>query len=252
VTDITAGEAVQSPAPLDALRAELDELRRRVAVNDEEIDVLQVEAATPKRKWYRQPSVLVSTLARRRHGHVQLRSGQHQCRPRDRGAGPPVGTDPAAAAGVGAVSGESGCIGRPRALVVGFDLPTAKRLATAAEGQSTSLLQKVGASKLIANIDFQSSDAAGGRVAYQRAVDLLRTPEQEVPPLIRDQQTVFAEIVWASDEFSFARNCQGARDHQAKAGQAYDRLPPDRVGGLTPSLDNLDRVLAAGCPPGIG
>lgn len=63
VADSPDGEVVPSPAPLDALRAEIDELRRRVAVSDDEIDMLQVEAATPERRWYREPGVLVSAFA---------------------------------------------------------------------------------------------------------------------------------------------------------------------------------------------
>jgi hypothetical protein len=56
MTELT-GEDEQPVGSPDALRAELDELRRRVAVNDEEINFLQVEAAGTKRKWYREPSV---------------------------------------------------------------------------------------------------------------------------------------------------------------------------------------------------
>jgi hypothetical protein len=57
------GEAEQPGGSLDALRAEHNELRRRMAVSDKAIDLLQVEAVRNKRKWYREPSVLVATLA---------------------------------------------------------------------------------------------------------------------------------------------------------------------------------------------
>jgi len=62
MTELTGGDKQPVASP-DALRAELDELRRRVAVNDEEINLLRVKAAGNKRKWYRDPSVLVATLA---------------------------------------------------------------------------------------------------------------------------------------------------------------------------------------------
>lgn len=56
-------EAEPPSGSLAVLRAELDDLRRRVAVSDQQINLLQVEAAASKRPWYREPSVLVSTLA---------------------------------------------------------------------------------------------------------------------------------------------------------------------------------------------
>jgi hypothetical protein len=56
-------EAKQPVGSLDAQQTELDEVRQQVAANDEKTDTLQVGAPGNKRKWYREPSVLVSTLA---------------------------------------------------------------------------------------------------------------------------------------------------------------------------------------------
>jgi hypothetical protein len=62
------------------------------------------------------------------------------------------------------------------ALMKAADLPGAKRLATEAEQQSTNALGKVYADHIIANIDFQIGDAAGGRALYRRMISLLQTP----------------------------------------------------------------------------
>jgi hypothetical protein len=59
-------ELTEEPEPpggsLAVLRAELDGLRRRVTLSDEEIDLLQVEAAASKHRWYRERQVPLETL----------------------------------------------------------------------------------------------------------------------------------------------------------------------------------------------
>ncbi len=194
---------------LDALRAELDELRRRVAVSDEEIDLLQVETAKNTRKWYREPSVLVAALALAVSvgafvvGQVNIISDR-QIQDRNRlsalieqlpAAFAQTREQPDAPADLFLVVGSaadlidklgpeastaSEKIAVAQALVGGFDLPRAKQLATAAEQQSINLREKIAADGIIANINFQIGDVEGGRDAYRRMISLVQTPQNEL------------------------------------------------------------------------
>jgi tetratricopeptide (TPR) repeat protein len=47
----------------DDLRAEVDQLKRRVQQNDDELDAMQIAAARGRAKWYREPAVLISVLS---------------------------------------------------------------------------------------------------------------------------------------------------------------------------------------------
>jgi hypothetical protein len=48
---------------VDAMRAEIDALRRGALQNDSEIDALQIAAARAERPWYAEPSLVLSVLA---------------------------------------------------------------------------------------------------------------------------------------------------------------------------------------------
>lgn len=66
-------------AALRALRDEVAEIRRRAAVSDEEIDLLQIESARPRRLWYRAGARPAQMSGRRRLiglcGGPQMRKG---------------------------------------------------------------------------------------------------------------------------------------------------------------------------------
>jgi hypothetical protein len=279
-----APEEVERPAgSLDALRAELDELRQRVVTSDEEIDLLQVDAARNKRKWYRDPSVLVAALALAASvvtfvvGQVNVTSDR-QIQDRNRLYAlieqlPPAevqlqekpGSSPAlvvliadsAAALLDKLGPEASTA--PEKIEVAFDLvsvgsdlPSAKRLAIEAEQQTTNTLEKIAAARIIANIDFQAGDAASGRTTYQRIVRLIQTPQKELDaPLLRDNQAFYIELSWATDEFSLAKNCQGAAEQLENAKQALNRQPPERIAGQTTALNNVANMVATRCPTGV-
>jgi hypothetical protein len=267
---------------LDALRAELDELRRRVAVSDEKMDLLPVEAAGNKRKWYREPSVLVAALALAISvgtfivGQVNVVSDR-QIQDRNRlsalieqlpsafaelQANSVASTDlvllvaGSAAALIDKLGPEASTVYEKievaGGLVAGADLPSARRLATAAAQQSTNLREKSLADHLIANINFQSGDVAGGREAYRRIITRIQTPQNEPdPPLVRDLLTVNMELLWANDEYFLARSCSGATEQLDKVRQILNRVSPDRVTVQTTNLSNLDKTVATGCPPAV-
>lgn len=276
-------EAERPVGSLDALRAELGELRRRVAISDEEIDLLQVEAAGNKRKWYREPSVLVAALAlavsvvtfvvgqvnvtsdrqiqdrNRLYALIeQLPTAQAQLREKPGSSTALVVLIADSAAALLDKLGPEASTAPEKIEVafdlvsVGSDLPSAKRLAIEAEQQATNVLEKTAAARIIANIDFQTGDAASGRTVYQRIIRLLQTPQKELDaPLLRDYQIFYFELYWATDEFSLAKNCQGATEQLKDAKQVLNRQPPDRVGALTTALNNTANVVATGCPTGV-
>jgi hypothetical protein len=279
MTEIAA-EGQQSIGPLDALRAELDHLRQRVAISDEEIDLLQLEAARNSRKWYREGSVLVAVLALIVSmgtlvvGQINIATDR-QIQDRDRLSAlieqlpaalaqarekPSSPADLVFLVAGGAadlidklgleMSTASEKIEVATALVVAFDLPRAKRLATDAERQSTNAREKILANQIIANINFQIGDFVGGRDVYRRVVGLLQTPQNELDSsLLRDYQMVHVELTWAGDELSLARNCQEAMKHTKNAKQALDRQPQDRVDPLRMSWENSTKTITAGCSP---
>jgi len=136
------------------------------------------------------------------------------------------------------------------ALMKAADLPGAKRLATEAEQQSTNALGKVYADRIIANIDFQIGDAAGGRALYRRMISLLQTPQNKLDsPSLRDLQTVNIELYWVGDELSTTKSCQVATEQLRNVRQILDRLPPAQIGAQTATLmNNTAKIMTASCP----
>lgn len=274
--------AARPPAgPLDALRPELNELWRRVMVSNQEIDLLQVEAAKNKRKWYHEPSVLVAAFAlavsvstfvvgqvnvvsdrqiqdRNRLSALieQIPGALAQAREKPGFSGDLVFLIAGSAAALIDKLGPEASTALEKievavALVEVADLPRAKQLAIAAEQQSTNVREKIAADRIIANINFQIGDAESGREIYQEIINLLQTPQDELDSsLLRDLRKFDIELLWASDEFSLAKNCWGAIEHLDNAKQALDRLPADRVLVQRTNLDNMAKVVTAGCSPG--
>ena len=271
-------------AEYDALRGEHDELRRRVAVSDEEIDLLQVEVAKNKRGWYKDPSVLVAALALAvsigafivsQVNIIAEREIQDRNRLSDLISELPVAyaeaeQQPTSASSnrvflisgiaadlIGKLDPEASTPGEKlevaRALAGASDLPTANWLATAAEQQSTNLREKIAAGAMIADIAFQAGDVAGGRDTYRRVVSSLQIPKNELDsPRIRDLQTFFIEVEWATDELFLAMSCEDATEHLRKAEEALNRLPPPQAEGQRPMLDYGVESVAEGCPSAVG
>lgn len=276
----TAAEADQPDGLFHTLRAQHDELRRQVAASGEEIDQLQVEVAKNKRNWYRNPSVLIATLAlvvsavtfgadqfdvysgHQRENRTRLSSLIEQL-PTDQAQNPTIAgnlvslhADSALALmdqlGPGA-STASEKIQVADALVKTYDLPNGKRLAVAAEQQATTVHEKAIAEGIIADIDFQTGDAASGRDLYRRIISLFQTPQKEADSsALRNLQTANVELAWASDEFPLARNCQGAMKQLQNAKRVLDLLPQDRVTAQTTALNNEIKVVNASCPTSVG
>ncbi|MGH3767084.1 MAG: hypothetical protein ACRDTX_18340 [Pseudonocardiaceae bacterium] len=267
---------------LDALRVELDELQRRVAVSDEKIDLFPIEAAANKRKWYREPSVLVAALAlvvsvgtfvvgqlnvisdreiqdRNRLSALieQLPSAFAQVQ-----ANSVASTDlvllvsGSAAALIDKLDPEASTVYEKVEVAIGLvggaDLPSARRLATAAAQQSTNVREKSLADCLIANIDFQIGDVAGGRDVYRKIITQIQNPQNEPdPPVVRDRLTANVELLWANDEFVFAKSCQGATEQLENAEQLLNRISPDQVTAQTANRSNLAKTVATGCPAAV-
>lgn len=280
MTEITR-KGEQSVGSLGTLRAELDEVRRRVAVSDEEIDLLQVEAARNKRKWYREPSVLVATFALVISictfvvGQVNIKS-ERQIEYRNQLTAllaqlPTALTEnwekPNTVANdlVQLVAGSAAeLIGKlhPEAstatekMVVasalfwsGGDMSLAKRLATAAEQQSIRAREKAAGAAVIGQISFLAGDFAGGRAAYRRAISLVQSPEAEVDsPVLRDIHKFNILSSWVSDEFSYTKSCSDATERLLEMKETLNRLPSDRTVAQKTSLDDLTKMVTAVCP----
>ena len=276
----TAAEADQPDGLFHTLRAQHDELRRQVAASGEEIDQLQVEVAKNKRNWYRNPSVLIATLAlvvsavtfgadqfdvysgHQRENRTRLSSLIEQL-PTDQAQNPTIAgnlvslhADSALVLmdqlGPGA-STASEKIQVADALVKTYDLPNGKRLAVAAEQQATTVHEKAIAEQIIADIDFQTGDAASGRGLYRRIISLFQTPQKEADSsALRNLQTANVELAWAGDEITLARNCQGGIEQLQNAKRVLDLLPQDRVTAQTTALNNEIKVVNASCPTSVG
>lgn len=274
------GEVEHLGGSLDALRAEHDELRRRVAVSDEAIALLQVEAAKNKRKWNREPSVLVATLAlvvsvgtfvvgqvnlitdRRIEDRNQLSTltdqlptaiAQNQEKPNSAANDLLLLLANNAAALIDKLGPEASTAPEKLevvgALVASGNLRAAKRLATMAEEQSTDESATAAADRIIADVDFQIGEVAAGRDMLRRIINLLQKPQNELDsPLLRDLGTFNTEVFWAGDEFSFAKSCPDATEQLKNAKQALDRLPPDRTVSQKTYLGNMTNIVTAGCP----
>lgn len=278
MTDIP-DESGQPGRSLDALRADHDELRQRVAVNDAEIGRL-LEATKNKRKWYSDPSVLIATLALVVSvitfiaGQLNLRSDR-QIQTRNQlsalieqlptfMAQDAQNPNSTAKDSLDLIAGTAATlIGRlgteestpseknevAEVLRRRFDLVRAKLLATAAEQQSTNVNDKIWAEKILAVIDFRAGDAAGGRDEYRKAIRVARTPQKELDsPLLRDALTLDIELAWISNEVLLAKSCQDATEQLRNAKQILDRLPSEQVGGHRTALDKVSKVVSTHCP----
>lgn len=267
---------------LDALRAELGELRRRVVVSDGEIDALQVQAAS-KRRWYRDPSVLVATLAlvvsistfavgqvniisdRRIQDRTHLSSLLAQLPAAETAQYQnPVSVSndlllliaSTAATLIEKLGPEESTASEKSevayALNLAGDLPTAKQLAAVADQQATNVREKDAAERIIANIDFETGDFVGGRDTYRRIVRLLLSPQTKIDsPALRTVWAVSTEAAWVNDEISFSNTCQNATEQLNNATRALDQLQPqDLVGiaGLRKYLDAATNRVIAKCP----
>lgn len=274
--------AEQSDGPVDVLRADVEELRRRVAISDEEIDLLQVEVAKNKRKWYREPSVLVATLALAVSmvafivGQVNIISDR-EIQDRNRLSAliqqlpdailqeqeKPSANDlvlliaGSAAALIDRLDPENSTADEKimvaGALIEGgaSDLPAAMRLATAAERQAVNAREKAAANHIIAHIDFLNGNTVSGRQVYQQAINLLQKPQDGLDSsLLRDLGTVSNELFWALDEFALAKSCPDATEHVRRVNQILDRAYGS--GGATnTNLGNVAKTVTttvtAGC-----
>jgi hypothetical protein len=270
--------------PVDALQADVEELGRRVAISDEEIDLLQVEVAKNKRKWYGEPSVLVATLALAVSiaalvvGQVNIISeGEIQDRNRlsaliqelptaiIQEQEKPSANDlvlliaGSAAALIDRLDPESSTADEKIMVAVALaegsasDLPAAMRLATAAEYQTANVREKAAADRMIAHIHFLNSDAVSGRQVYQRAINLLQKPQNGLDSsLLRDLGTISYELFWASDEFALAKSCPDATEHVRRANQILDRVYGSAAAANT-NLGKLAKTITtsvtAGCSP---
>jgi hypothetical protein len=268
-------------AEYDELRAEYGELRRQVAVNDQEIDLLQVEAAKYKRVWYRDPTVLVATFAlvvsvstflvgqfnvnsdRRIEDRNRLSALIEQLPTARQQA-----TQPGAFIDLMYLVAENALtlIDRlgPEAstaadkIEVAFaletgddsDLPSAKRLAITAEQQSNLVREKVAAELIIVHVDFLGNDAAGGRDAYRRALRLNQTPLPELDSLVLRTGTMISiELRWIADELFGANSCAKASEQLKNAMQLIGKIPPNRVNPvLRTGLDNSAKTVTEQCP----
>lgn len=266
--------------PVGTLRAELDEVRRRVAVSDEEIDLLQVEAARNKRKWYREPSVLVATFALIISiftfvvGQVNINS-ERQIEDRNQLTALLAQLPTALAENwerpntvasdlVQLVAGSAAeLIGKlppedstaiekmvvAGALIEGNNMLLAQRLATAAEQQSPRGTEKAAAAVVIGRISFLTADFVGGRAAYRRAISLIQLPEAELDsPIARDFQKFNILWYWVSDELSFSKSCHDATERLLEMNETLNRLPSDRIGPQKTSLDAHTKMVTAVCP----
>jgi FAD synthase len=82
---------------------------------------------------------------------------------------------------------------------------------------------------------------------------VLQTPQKEADsPILRNLQTVHVEYTWAGDEFSLARNCQGAMEQLQNAKRKLDLLPADRVTVEMTNINNETKLVSAGCPTSAG
>lgn len=251
----------------------------QTAVSDEGKELLQVEAATKKRKWYRESSVLVATFAlvvsvctfvigqvnvvsdRQIQDRYQLTALISQlsdalARAQNDPSSPSdlvLLTAGSAAELIDKLDPDASTatekIQVAGALVLGSDLPRAMPLLTAAERQSTNMREKISAIHLIAHINFQIGNSKSGRDEYMRMIKLLQAPQNELDSsLIRDALTTQVELWWAGDEFSFVKSCQDATEHLRNAKQILDRIPAHIVVGYRTNLDNAVKIVGVGCP----
>ncbi|MBV9144184.1 MAG: hypothetical protein JO115_25235 [Pseudonocardiales bacterium] len=246
-----------------------------MAVNGEEIGRLQLEAAKNKRKWHRDPGVLVATLALVVSvitfiaGQLNLRS-EREIQTRNQLSAlieqlPTLMAQDAqnpyssardsldliagtAATLIDRLGAEASTPSEKNevayALLTRLDLVGAKRLATAAEQQATNVTDKATAEKILAAIDFEAGDAPGGRDEFRKVISTVQTPQKELDsPLVRDLLTFDTELRWISDEVVLAKSCQDAAEQLRNATQILDRLPSEQFGAQRTALDNTSKTV---------
>jgi hypothetical protein len=272
--DAAADADVDEQSPIETLRADLAELERRLMVNDHEIDVLQVAAARRERKWFRDPTILTAVVAvvisllsiaitqvnLRTDRQIQERSrltaliqqlpaAQQQLaeKPGSSTEALALAAGDAAALMATVESSSFEKIEVAQALFFAGELGKAQELAQRGLAEAGSLLERVYASRMIAQVRYQAGDPVGGGAAYERTLDLLRQPETPVDSLVlRTYQTGVTEVMWAESEMRFGA-CGSAIGHMDKAKGQFAALRLQVIGVLQTTMENVQKATEQ-CP----
>lgn len=260
--------------PVVELRAELARLRRQQEVNDEEIDLLQVEAARHHRKWHQDPTVLtaavavVISLASTLLGQYNL-SSDREVQARSRLTAlvqqvpqvqEKVAKDGASTEGLLLIAGDAAelmeevesssfeKLSVAQGLLSAGEIGRAAELVEQAAAQATGLLEKVYANRFLAQVRFLTGDREGGRSAYRQALELLQQPAaRSDSPLVRAFTAAYTELLWAQAEFG-AGDCLAARDHLGNADRGFAALGTPLVGDLQAAAERTRTAIFQKCP----
>lgn len=261
----------------------MSELRETLALRGREVDALQVEVAKGHRKWYQEPTILVSALAlaasllatlmaqssssadreferrarlttliqqisdaRLRTAELEAQYGSRVPDPDIVQLGLPLAEEAAVLVGV-VYSKPFEKVVIADALVETNQPYRAEPIAEQAELEATSLLEKVITARARASSYFAQGKAEDGRRAYLRALEAVDTTDASVDSLIRTIYQFDTEERWALGELRI-NNCSGAKEHIEKLGFYADRSPKASADFFESRAQSLHDHVIGVCP----
>lgn len=227
----------------DALAATVEQLQRRAASNDEEIYELRVQGAKGKRPWFRDPSVVIASLAlvlsltatvltqlessraRNRETRQQLTSYIRQLGDLEQNSGASSNdylllADEAAVLMEQVPATAIEYILVAEAFSIASEYGRAEEMFGQAERRARSLVELVTIRRGRGFVRLDSGDLEGGREEFDSA---LRTVESDqyraTPASVRSQLRFDTELFWLDAELR-QHQCSAAREHLSRV-QAY-------------------------------
>lgn len=265
------------------IRAELDDLRRRVQQNDDELDAMQIAAARGRSRWYREPAVLIAVLSlvlafgttlvstirleedRRHQARSELTSFISRLAEISKEQFDLVNSGQANATNViSLLNGELLSVANQARTVmntipadvltgeyvtVGFTFQSqgqfdaADDLYRAGLKQAQNLSDQIYALRSLGQLRFLAGDIPGGRQLLQQAVDVHRD-DAKTSALVIANENATTHLYWANNELT-AGQCTEAAQHLTAAQEIMATQP---LAELMPLLTQLQQALAA-CQP---
>jgi hypothetical protein len=134
------------------------------------------------------------------------------------------------------------------ALIAANNLSSASEVAAEVLAQPTAgSVERAQAYAALARVAFESLDFNEAHKDLSQAVGVIQDQGNDMTPVVRRLFTVNYELIWASSEINYERNCQEASKQATAAERDSVSLPPYLQGPTKSQLDNVRKSLAANC-----
>jgi tetratricopeptide (TPR) repeat protein len=261
------------------LRAEIEDLKRRVQQNDDELDAMQIAAGRGRAKWFREPAVLIAVLSLLLAFGTTLISTvrldedrRHQARSEvtdfiarlaevsKQQVDLAAANSPGSTNVISILNAELLSIANQARTVmatipndvltgeyvaVGFTFQGQGQFEVADELYRQGLIQaanpsdQIYALRSLGQLRFLAGDVTSGRQLLQQAIDVHKD-DTKTSALVTASENATTQLYWANNEMT-AGQCSEAGQHLDAAQQIMSTQP---LSELTPLLTQLQQALA--------